>query len=47
MLNTKGQNIIIIVGDANMSYTDLTVLPEEFKEAIDKCIFSSKELSFR
>jgi len=37
MINKKGQNIIIIVGGANMDYQDLTKLPEEFKTAIDKC----------
>jgi len=37
MLNSKGQNIIIIVGGANMAYKDLTELPNEYKEAIDSC----------
>lgn len=36
-LTESGQNSIIIVGGANMHYPDLTKLPAEYYEAIDKC----------
>lgn len=36
MINSHGENIIVIVGGANMQYDDLTQLPEEFKKAIDE-----------
>lgn len=35
MISASGENIIVIVGGANMHYDDLTKLPNEFKEAID------------
>lgn len=36
MLNNKRQNMIIIVGGANMAYSDLKVLPKEFQDGILK-----------
>lgn len=39
MLNQSGQNSIVIVGGANTHYHNLTVLPEEFKQAIDNSRF--------
>ena len=38
MINSHGENIIVIVGGANMQYDDLTQLPEEFKKAIDESL---------
>lgn len=35
MINSSGENIIVIVGGANMHYDDLSQLPNEYKEAID------------
>lgn len=43
-LSESGQNSIIIVGGANMHYNDLTKLPAEFYEAIDK---SQKETKLK
>lgn len=36
MINSHGENIIVIVGGANMQYSNLTTLPEEYKKAIDE-----------
>lgn len=38
MVNSKGENIIVIVGGSNMHYEDLTKLPTEYEQAIDNCI---------
>jgi ribokinase len=35
-LTESGQNAIIIVGGANMTYSDLTKLPQEYIDAIDR-----------
>jgi ribokinase len=36
-LNSKGENCIVIVGGANMKYSNPITLPEEYKTAIDEC----------
>ena len=41
MINSSGENIIVIVGGANMHYDDLSKLPNEYKEAIDNGNFGN------
>jgi len=41
MINSKGENVIVIVGGANMQYDDLTKLPQEYQDAINNSIFVS------
>ncbi len=38
MINSKGENIIVIVGGANMQYDDLSKLPTEYQDAINNSI---------
>jgi len=41
MINSKGENVIVIVGGANMHYDDLSKLPTEYQDAINNSIYKT------